>query len=400
MWAGAMPNGSIPIKKIMPIRGELSIFAALLTLGHNIGFGRTYFVRLFTDSDRMTSNQIAASIMTIVLLVIMIPLTVMSFPQIRRKMNAKLWKKIQRTAYIFYALIYIHVLVISYPMLKAGREGYIFSIFMYSVVFVGYGVCRVRKWYIMRKKPENNTVVNIIGAIIFVILMIAVMFISRSENKSEEKTPQQYTVSDVTTTSTDTVHTSVTSTTTISTTTVVSSTSSSGTGSTDASATSVSTGVTTTTVTTVQTEDDEEISVSDEDEQQDDAETEEVQQEVQEEQVNNSNSNNEVQNPVQQETPVEEPQPSYKYRNGTYSASAYGYDGNVYVTVTIENDVIIDITAYTEESDEWYFNSAEGSVISQIISSQDTNVDAVSGATYSSEAIMSAVHKALNSAAN
>ena len=30
MWAGALPNGSAPIKKLMPIRGELSITAAIL----------------------------------------------------------------------------------------------------------------------------------------------------------------------------------------------------------------------------------------------------------------------------------------------------------------------------------------------------------------------------------
>ena len=53
MWTGAFKNGSKPIKTLMPIRGELSIFAAILTLGHNIGYGKTYFVRLFTDADRM-----------------------------------------------------------------------------------------------------------------------------------------------------------------------------------------------------------------------------------------------------------------------------------------------------------------------------------------------------------
>ncbi len=40
MWTGAFPNGSKPIKAFMPIRGELSIFAAILTLGHNIGYGK------------------------------------------------------------------------------------------------------------------------------------------------------------------------------------------------------------------------------------------------------------------------------------------------------------------------------------------------------------------------
>ena len=44
MWAGALPNGSALIKKLMPLRAELSILACILTLGHNIAYGKTYFV--------------------------------------------------------------------------------------------------------------------------------------------------------------------------------------------------------------------------------------------------------------------------------------------------------------------------------------------------------------------
>ncbi|MDE5564459.1 MAG: FMN-binding protein, partial [Oscillospiraceae bacterium] len=104
--------------------------------------------------------------------------------------------------------------------------------------------------------------------------------------------------------------------------------------------------------------------------------------------------------PPEEPQPEPEPEPVYMYRNGVYSTSAYGYDGDVFVDVTIENDVIISITARTEESDPWYFERAEGSVIAQILASQDTSVDAVSGATYSSNAIMSAVQQALNAARN
>ena len=47
MWAGALPNGSAPIKKLMPIRGELSITAAILTLSHVITYGIQYISSLF-----------------------------------------------------------------------------------------------------------------------------------------------------------------------------------------------------------------------------------------------------------------------------------------------------------------------------------------------------------------
>lgn len=89
MWTGALSNGSWLIKRLMPVRGELSIFAAMLTLGHNIGYGRTYFVRFFTNASALPANQFAACIITIILLIIMIPLTILSFPKIRKRMKAK-----------------------------------------------------------------------------------------------------------------------------------------------------------------------------------------------------------------------------------------------------------------------------------------------------------------------
>lgn len=92
------------------------------------------------------------------------------------------------------------------------------------------------------------------------------------------------------------------------------------------------------------------------------------------------------------------PEPEYIYNNGVYAASSYGYDGNIIVSVTIKNDKMISITADSEESDLWYFDSAADAVIPRIISAQNTDVDAVSGATFSSKGIMPAAANAPASA--
>lgn len=114
-----------------------------------------------------------------------------------------------------------------------------------------------------------------------------------------------------------------------------------------------------------------------------------------------SNSGNTVSKP---ETSAQEtskvPIVQNKYKNGKFSGSAYGYDGNIYVTITIKDDKITNIEATSDESDSWYFESCVQNVTSQIIASQSTSVDATSGATYSSEGIMAAVGQALNSAKN
>lgn len=185
MWTGALPNGSFGIKKLMPIRGELSIFTAILTLAHNIGYGKTYFVRFFTDLGRLQTNYIIACILTFILLLIMIPLTVISFPQIRKKMSAKIWKKIQRFAYIFYALIYVHIMFLYIPFARTGRSGCLLSVIAYSVVFIGYAVFRIRKFYIVKckkiKKEYKLLRLNTISALIFIIPLSLMIFVSYSK---------------------------------------------------------------------------------------------------------------------------------------------------------------------------------------------------------------------------
>ncbi len=384
MWAGAFPNGSKPIKALMPIRGELSIFAAILTLGHNIGYGKTYFVRLFTDADHMSQQQLIASILTIIMLVIMIPLTVMSFPKVRKKMNAKLWKKIQRTAYLFYALIYIHIMVLFMPMAKTGRDGYFLSVIVYSAVFIGYAVCRIRK-SILRKKPESTTKLNVICIFAFIILFAIPCVYAGTGSSNNSSSHNAVSTTNITTTYTTTVVTETSS--EVSQTTVVSVTGTSV--QTTVTETGTGTGTETTDVLSEEETEPTETEESEEDVSQDEESPEEDYQEPEQE---------EQPEPEPDPEPETEPEPVYIYNNGTYTASAYGYDGDVQVSVTIENDVIVSITGSTNESDSWYYDSAAPYVISQILASQNTQVDAYSGATYSSDAIMTAVADALNMA--
>ena len=115
MYAGAMKNTWKATKTLMKIRGELSIMGCVLVLCHNCTYGRTYFRMLFTNTKSLSAAQMTAAIISLVLITIMLILTVTSFPQVRKKMNAVKWKKLQRTAYIFYGLIYVHILLINVP---------------------------------------------------------------------------------------------------------------------------------------------------------------------------------------------------------------------------------------------------------------------------------------------
>ncbi len=419
MWAGAFPNGSKPIKTIMPIRGELSILTAILTLGHNIGYGKTYFVRLFTNAQSMSTNQLVASILTIIMLLIMIPLTIMSFPVVRKKMNPKQWKKIQRLAYAFYALIYTHVMVLCIPLAKMGRSGYLLNVAMYSLVFIGYAIFRIKKYLAIKKKVQDSPKTNIVC--ILTTLVLSGIMVMCSSPKKVADTPTvgessnievttttgsiYTTVTDITTTTESTqtdVTTSISDTDTTSVTeTDISETSSTTTGEEDVT-TEVTTQNTTVTTTATATEQNNNNSNNDNVAVNDNSNNQQ-----QNNDSNNNNNNSYEEQPSvnidntpneEQAEPQPDPEPVYVYNNGTYTATAYGYDGDVEITITIENDVITSINGYSLESDPWYFEQASASVYQQILANQNPNVDAVSGATYSSKAIMSAVQSALDSA--
>ncbi len=89
--------------------------------------------------------------------------------------------------------------------------------------------------------------------------------------------------------------------------------------------------------------------------------------------------------------------PSGTMKDGTYTGSGMGYNDSITVQVTVSGDKITDIVVVGSDDDEPYFTNARA-VVARILSAQTTNVDAVSGATYSSKGIMAAVSDALQKA--
>ena len=88
------------------------------------------------------------------------------------------------------------------------------------------------------------------------------------------------------------------------------------------------------------------------------------------------------------------------YKDGTYTGEAQGFGGTIQVQVTLSGDEITDIQVTSAPGeDAAYLSQGEG-VISSIISAQSTDVDTVSGATFSSTGIINAVVDALGKAEN
>jgi uncharacterized protein with FMN-binding domain len=88
-----------------------------------------------------------------------------------------------------------------------------------------------------------------------------------------------------------------------------------------------------------------------------------------------------------------------QYKDGTYQGSGTGFKGKTTtVSVVITGGKITSIKTVSTGDDAPFYNKAYNTVTQAIISSQSSSVDAVSGATYSSKGIMTAVTNALNNA--
>ena len=89
-----------------------------------------------------------------------------------------------------------------------------------------------------------------------------------------------------------------------------------------------------------------------------------------------------------------------KFRDGVYTGTGTGFNGRITVSVTISGGKITKISVINNEGDDKpYLDKASKGVVARILSTQNTKVDAVSGATYSSNGIIEAVEKALKKAA-
>ena len=88
------------------------------------------------------------------------------------------------------------------------------------------------------------------------------------------------------------------------------------------------------------------------------------------------------------------------YKNGTYEGSGTGYGGTITVQVTLEDDTITAVSVVSAPGEDSAYLSQGENVINSILSEQSTDVDTISGATFSSTGILEAVNDALSKAEN
>lgn len=396
MYAGAFPKGSKLIAPLMKIRGELSITAAILVLCHNFTYGMTYFKMLFIKPVALSATQLTAAIISLVLIIIMLVLTVTSFQAVRKKMKAKKWKQLQHTAYVFYGLMYVHIMLINIPYARLGLGTYIANVVIYSIVFLGYAAMRIAKAVSVKaaragktygKKPE--TVLYGLALVLCVVMTFLCFAgrktVSASEDNeewndffNEETVAAMVKEIESSTAKTDAEGTTQES--------LEESVSSDGQSDSQAGGAG------------------NEVSGNSNNSGSDNASgnssgnsSDSGNQSAQPD--NGSDNSGELSGGSGSDVPANT---TFK-ADGTYMGSAVcdTYNYNVTVTIVISGDVITSVTATSEAGaqDVQYFNMANAKVPGQLLANQSTSgVDSVSGATKSSNAIKKAFYYAYKSA--
>ena len=82
--------------------------------------------------------------------------------------------------------------------------------------------------------------------------------------------------------------------------------------------------------------------------------------------------------------------------DGTYTGTSEGHNGLMTVDVTVENQEITDVNVVSHLETEGLSDPAFDQVPDQIINTNSLDVETVSGATFTSEAIIEAINDALS----
>lgn len=163
MYMGVFDMKKMYARKLRAIRAELSIIACIFTFPHNVHYLFAFLLNSKTIVQ-MRSFSLWTNLMMftagVFAILIMIPLFITSFRYFRKKMSGKAWKNLQEYAYIFYAMVFVQVM-----MVYLGRpSGFIrnLNLVFYFGIFSSYTFLKIRLILEKRKNSvkrlsSNNT---------------------------------------------------------------------------------------------------------------------------------------------------------------------------------------------------------------------------------------------------
>ena len=346
MLAPVLPKSFSGRKTIYLLRGEIAICASLITLAHNLAFGGKYFGALFLGQGHISLMELHAAIVSCLMILLLIPLTITSFQTVRRKMQAKTWKRLQNWSYLFYLLLYLHIFFIYQGALIRGKGEYFFTLMLYSFIFGFYGFLRIRQYRVQKETREKKAVplLRIAGILPIVCLFLSVFYSAGKYRAALEANVEKIRMQETVAESKESADNAAEN---------------------KGSVESIGNG-------------------------------EEKSDSALEASGDKASANSTAAS--SDSKAVDANSASGTYKDGEYFGKASAYNGNVEVKVTISGGKMTAIDIVKTKDDEDYFFDAQKKVIPEILEKQSTDVDAVAGATTSSEGIAHAVEKTLEQA--
>lgn len=155
MYIGVFPSNSKPYHWLKPIRAELSIIACILALGHMVVYLQSYLPRILSGGSFGT-NVMASFVISLVLFFLLLILGITSFQAVKTRMSVETWKKIQKWAYVFFFLVYVHMVLMLLPSALNGGIASVVTVGVYSIVFGVYAVLRGVRAVSDKKASEDD----------------------------------------------------------------------------------------------------------------------------------------------------------------------------------------------------------------------------------------------------
>lgn len=153
MFIGVLDIKKPLVRKLMALRGELSIIACIASLCHLVIYAQGFISRLILGKE-IDGIYLFLFITSVSLFLIMVPLFITSFMSIRTKMDPIKWKKLQNKAYIFYFILFINVIAVfirrvikkDFDITTLNGASSAISLSIYIILLVLYGVLLIRKF--------------------------------------------------------------------------------------------------------------------------------------------------------------------------------------------------------------------------------------------------------------
>lgn len=159
MFVGVFRDGSAVRKALQPIRGELSIIATILMTAHVVPYVASY-AGMAGSLGSLKPSVLASLGIAAVIIVLLAVLAVTSLRAVKQAMQANSWKRVQWLAYVFFGLVFFHMLGYMLVPVRAGSPEPTITLAFYVVVYATYAGARVRKLVMdrgaMRKGMEDG----------------------------------------------------------------------------------------------------------------------------------------------------------------------------------------------------------------------------------------------------